>query len=271
MNINSNSPIGIFDSGVGGLTVVDAVTRLLPNESIVYFGDTAHTPWGDKSTAAIQAYSVRICDMLLKQNCKLILVACNTASSAAYELVKEYIGNRAKVVDVIDPIVDHIRENYVGKTIGLIGTKQTVSSNIYKKKLDALDAGIQLQSLATPLLVPLIEEGFTDSKITEETIQQYLSQPALQNIEALILGCTHYPLIKNHIMKFYQQNITLIDACEIVAKAVQGLLVFHNLLNRAATPKRVFYVSDYTETFEEHAKFFFPKSIHLEQYPLWDN
>lgn len=271
MNISSSSPIGIFDSGVGGLTVANAVTRLLPQEAIVYFGDTAHYPWGDKSTAAIQAYSVRICDMLLKQNCKLILIACNTASSAAYELVKEYVGNRAKVVDVIDPVVAHIREHCTDKTIGLIGTKQTVTSNIYKKKLDTLDIGIQLRSLATPLLVPLIEEGFADSKIMEETIQQYLAQPALQNIDSLILGCTHYPLIKKHIAEYYQGKVDIIDACEIVAKAVHGLLAYYNLLSRNSTPKKVLYVSDYTDTFEEHAKFFFSEAIHLEQYPLWDN
>jgi len=270
MNIQSNNPIGIFDSGVGGLTVADAVVRLLPKESLIYFGDTVHYPWGDKSTAAIQAYSVRICDMLLKQSCKLILIACNTASSAAYELVKEYVGNRAKVVDVIAPIVNHIREHCKDKTIGLIGTKQTVTSNIYKKKLDQLDAGIQLQSLATPLLVPLIEEGFADSKITAETIQQYLAQPVLQNIDSLILGCTHYPLIKNHIIRYYQGKVEIIDACEIVAKAVHGLLSYHNLLNRETSPKKTLYVSDYTETFEEHAKFFFSEAIHLEQYPLWD-
>ncbi len=271
MKINSHNPIGIFDSGIGGLTVANAVTRLLPNESIVYFGDTAHTPWGDKSTAAIQAYSIRICDMLLQQNCKLILIACNTASSAAYELVKEYLGNRAQLVDVIDPIVAHMREHYADKVIGLIGTKQTISSNIYKKKIDALNVGIQLQSVATPLLVPLIEEGFADSKITEETIRQYLSLPNLNNIEALILGCTHYPLIKNYILNFYQHKITIIDACEIVAHSVQGLLSFHNLLNRdTSSHKKIFYVSDYTATFEEHAKFFFSEAIHLEQYPLWD-
>ncbi len=270
MSIQSTQPIGIFDSGIGGLTVANALTHLLPNESIIYFGDTAHTPWGDKSTAAIQAYSIRISEMLLKQNCKLILIACNTAASAAYELVKEYVDNRAKVMDVIEPIVDHMRENYTGKTIGLIGTTQTVNSNIYKKKLDALNAGIQLKALATPLLVPLIEEGFANSHITAEAIQQYLAQPALQNIEALILGCTHYPLIKTHIAHYYQPAIKIIDACDVVAKAVQGLLSYHNLLNRSNSPERKFYVSDYTETFAEHAKFFFSETVHLEQYPLWD-
>ena len=271
MQINSNNPIGIFDSGVGGLTVVNAVTKLLPNESIVYFGDTAHYPWGDKSTAAIQAYSVKICDMLLKQNCKLILIACNSASAAAFELLKEYIGAKAKVIDVIEPVINYLREQYPRRTIGLIGTKQTINSNVYKKKLDALDLGIKLYSLATPLLVPLIEEGFADNKITEQTIHEYLSQANLQQIEALILGCTHYPLIKKHIQNFYQNKVSIIDSCEIVAKSVKDFLSYHNLLNTSKNPKRVFYVSDYTETFAEHTKIFFSADSHLEQYPLWDS
>src|SRR5688572_29790686 len=123
-------PIGVFDSGIGGLTVAQAITKVLPNERLIYFGDTAHLPYGAKSTAAIQAYAVKICDLLLKQQCKVILIACNSASAAAYELVKEYVGSKAKVLNVIDPTVQFIGENYVGKTIGLIGTKQTVNSNV---------------------------------------------------------------------------------------------------------------------------------------------
>src|SRR6478752_249486 len=190
-----NLPIGIFDSGIGGLTVAHAITRILPNEQLIYFGDTAHLPYGDKSTAAIQAYSVKICDLLIRQRCKVILIACNSASAAAYELVREYVGSKAKVMNVIDPVVDYIKEHYNGKTIGLIGTKQTVLSNVYKKKVDALSKNIDLKSLATPLLAPMIEEGFFDNNISESIITSYLSDASLSGIEALILGCTHYPLI----------------------------------------------------------------------------
>src|SRR5579872_402073 len=116
----NQKPIGIFDSGIGGLTVAHAVTELLPHESIIYFGDTVHAPWGDKSTEAIQTYSTKICEMLLHQDCKLILMACNTASSAAFELVKEFVGNKALVIDVIDPAVDLIRDQYAEKQVGLI-------------------------------------------------------------------------------------------------------------------------------------------------------
>lgn len=270
MQTQSKNPIGIFDSGVGGLTVADAVTRLLPNESIVYFGDTAHAPWGDKSTAAIQAYSIKICDMLLQQNCKLILIACNTASAAAFDLVKEYVGSKAQIIDVIEPVVNHLREHYPQRSIGLIGTRQTVYSNIYKKKLDDLNLGIRLSSLATPLLVPLIEEGFAHNKITADTIQEYLSHPDLQDIEALILGCTHYPLIKQHISSFYSDKVKIIDSSEIVANTLKGLLTYHNLLNRSTVSQKTFYVSDYTESFAASTKLFFTDEIELKHYPLWD-
>jgi glutamate racemase len=148
----ASDPIGIFDSGIGGLTVAKAVKNLLPNESLIYFGDTAHLPYGDKSTAAIQAYSIKICDILLQKNCKVILIACNSASAAATDLVIEYVGKRAKVFNVIEPAVNYIREKYANTTIGLIGTKQTVSSNVYSRKIEALDNGLKLNSLATPFL-----------------------------------------------------------------------------------------------------------------------
>jgi glutamate racemase len=266
----SNNPIGLFDSGIGGLTVAEAVTRLLPNENIIYFGDTAHLPWGDKSTAAIQAYSIKICDMLLRQNCKLILIACNTASAAAYELVREYVGSKAIVMNVIDPVVNHLRERYAGKHIGLIGTKQTVNSNIYKKKIDELNLNIQLNALATPLLVPIIEEGFSQSKIAADAIAEYLSNPYLQNIHALILGCTHYPLIKHHAYQFYQHRVDVIDSSEIVAQALKGLLIYHDLLQQGVPTKKLFYVSDYTEAAEASTKLFFHETVQLQHYPLWD-
>jgi glutamate racemase len=267
---DSSAPIGIFDSGIGGMTVASAVTRLLPKENTIYFGDTAHLPYGDKSTAAIQAYSIKICNMLIQQNCKLILIACNSASAAAFELVREYVGSKAKVLNVIDPVVDYIKENYEGKTIGLIGTKQTVLSNVYKKKVDALNRNIQLKSVATPLLAPMIEEGFFDNNISESIITSYLSDPALANIEALILGCTHYPLIKNQIVKFYGDKVEILDSSEIVANSLRALLEQHYLINEKGEGSRKFYVSDYTLSFEQSTNIFFGQQIQLEHYPLWE-
>jgi glutamate racemase len=272
MSQHASQAIGVFDSGIGGLTLAKALTQYLPNESIVYFGDTAHAPWGDKSAAAIQAYSIKICDMLLQQGCKLILIACNSASAAAHELVKEYVGRKAVVVDVIDPMIDYLAGNYVNKTIGLIGTKQTIYSNIYRKKLDQRGVNIQLHALATPLLVPLIEEGAAANQaIMMEAIKSYLSEPSLQVVDALVLGCTHYPLIKQHIQKFYGDEAVIIDSITIVAELVKHLLEKNGLLSEGITaPQKKFYVSDYTAAFSTLARLFFKGPVSLEKYPLWE-
>jgi len=263
-------PIGIFDSGIGGLTVAQAIINVLPNERIVYFGDTAHLPYGDKSTAAIQAYAVKICDLLIKQHCKVILIACNSASAAAYELVKEYVGSKAKVLNVIDPIVRHIGVAYPEKTIGLIGTKQTINSNVYRKKVDELDLAIELKSHATPLLAAMIEEGFFNDSISESVIHTYLSDPDLQGIEALILGCTHYPLIKKQIEQYYEGKVDVLDASQIVARHVKDYLEANGSAAEKLTGDHKFYVSDFTRSFEESTRIFFKREVHLEHYPLWE-
>lgn len=262
----------MFDSGIGGLTVARAVSRLLPHERLIYFGDTAHLPYGDKSTAAIQAYAVKICDLLLKQQCKLIMIACNSASAAAYELVREYVGSKARVLNVIDPIVAHVGRTYSGRAVGLIGTKQTVNSNVYKKKLDDLDAGVQLQSLATPLLAPMIEEGFFENSVSDNIIRTYLTNPALDDIEALVLACTHYPLIKEQIARFYEDKVEVLDASDAVAAHAKAYLEEHHLAAAAGKmpPAHHFYVSDFTRSFEESTRIFFGREVHLEHYPLWE-
>jgi glutamate racemase len=263
-------PIGIFDSGIGGLTVAHAVTQALPHEHIIYFGDTAHLPYGDKSTAAIQAYAVKICDLLLKQQCKLILIACNSASAAAFDLVTAYVGSKAKALNVIDPVVEYVGGHFERQTIGLIGTKQTVNSQVYTKKIDELQKSITLYSLATPLLAPMVEEGFFNNNISESVITAYLSDPHLQQIKALILGCTHYPLIKKEIGQYYENEVEVIDSSEIVAASVKKYLGEYGLLNNAEKPYKKFFVSDYTRSFEASTKIFFGKQVKLEQYPLWE-
>jgi len=271
MSIIHTNPIGIFDSGIGGLTATHALTKLLPNENIVYFGDTAHAPYGDKSTTAIQEYSTKICDMLLQQNCKLILIACNSASAVAFDLIKAHVGNKVKVLDVIDPVVNYISQKYQATSIGLIGTKTTINSNIYQKKIDALGLDITVHSLATPLLVPVIEEtGLTAIELIKDIIKGYLSNPKLADINALILGCTHYPLIKPIINEFYQNKVNIIDASQIVAHAVKQQLTADNLLNPEPRHTMKFYISDYTDAFAATAKLFFQEQLHLELYPLWE-
>lgn len=268
--INTSNPIGIFDSGIGGLTVARAVHRLLPQESIVYFGDTMHLPYGDKSTAAIQAYAIKICNVLLQQNCKVILMACNSASVAAYDLVKEYVGSRARIMNVINPMINYIHEEYPQQNVGLIGTKQTIQSNVYKRKVDQLGVGINLQSLATPLLVPMIEENFFKNSIREGIIETYLSRDELKNIKSLILGCTHYPLIKEPIQKYYKDNVEVLDSSEIVANSLKGMLEMHNITNKSNEVFQKFYVSDFTQSFETSTRLFFGKHVNLEHYPLWE-
>lgn len=264
-----SQPIGIFDSGIGGLTVAHAIVQNLPKENIIYFGDTAHMPYGDKSTAAIQAYSIKVAHMLLQQECKLIMIACNSASAAAYELVKEYVGSKAIVMNVIDPVVRFLRDKHKNKRIGLIGTRQTVNSHIYKKKIDELNAGIILNSFATNLLASAIEE-FGNHAVIDALLEVYLAHPELQNSDALVLACTHYPIIKDRIQHHYKKPIEIIDSAQIVANAVKKQLEKYNLLNANGTSSKHFYLSDYTESFAANAKLFFGADLTLEHYPLWD-
>jgi len=270
LNPSANAPIGIFDSGIGGLTVAHAIKQLLPQESMVYFGDTAHLPYGDKSEAAIQAYSIKIADVLLKKGCKVIVIACNSASSAAYELLKEYVRS-VKIINVIDPMVNLVVTNYSGKNVGLIGTKRTIQSGVYLKKIEEANRNIVLHSLATPLLAPMIEEGFFDNQISHEIIAQYLTAAELQKIDTLILACTHYPLIKKEINEFYKNQLSILDSSEVVAKALQKHLTENQLLNTGhAKPDHHFLVSDYTTSFEASTRLFFQEQVHLEKHPLWN-
>ena len=260
----STRPIGIFDSGIGGLTVAHAVKNLLPQETIVYFGDTAHLPYGDKDTATIQAHTIRICDFLLQRRCKVILIACNSAVAAAYNLVCAHVGNRAAVLNVIDPMIDHIGNQFQDQPIGLIGTQQTVQSGIYEKKIQALRLGIKLSALATPLLVPMSEAIFSQN-ISQETLYNYLRRPILQNIKALILGCTHYSVIKTQIQAFYQYPLAVIDATTTTAHYLQHFLAHHQLLSPRRQAEDHFIVSALTEDFKKAIYIFFGQQVHLEQ------
>jgi glutamate racemase len=263
-------PIGIYDSGIGGLTVAHAIKTLLPHENMIYFGDTAHLPYGDKSEAAIQAYSIKIADILLKKGCKVIVIACNSASSAAYELLNEYVRRDIHIINVIDPMVELVTSQRAGKDVGLIGTKRTVQSGIYLKKIEEANKGIKLRQLATPLLAPMIEEGFFNNQISHEIIAQYLADPQLQGIEALVLACTHYPLIKKEINNFYHNKMKILDSSEVVAQALKKYLEKENLLNHEIKPVHHFLVSDYTDSFESSARLFFHESVQLEKHSLWN-
>lgn len=268
--MDKNAPIGIFDSGVGGLTVAQAVKDLLPTEDMIYFGDSAHLPYGDKSAATIQAYSIKITDILLARNCKVILIACNSASAAAYDLIKAYVGSKAHVINVIDPVIAHLSSRTKKTRVGLIGTLQTVNSKVFETKIQNQGINIKLSALATPLLVPMIEEGFIHDSVSQEIIANYLNDPILSDIDALILGCTHYPIIKEDIKEFYKSKVELVDSANIVAQSLKKQLKALNLLSDQTKGNDEFLVSDYTPAFEKAARLFFNKEIHLEKYPLWE-
>jgi glutamate racemase len=268
---NTNRPIGIFDSGVGGLTVANAIRQVLPGEQLVYFGDTAHLPYGDKSKDTIINYSVRITRFLLKQQCKVIVIACNTASANAYEEIVREAGEKAMVVDVINPVVEHVTGNKKYKRIGVIGTKGTINSGTYVNKIIARNPHVSVASLATPMLVPMIEEGFIFDDISNAIIRSYLSKPEINPIDALILGCTHYPIIKNQIIKFFNFEVDVIDSGRIVANHLRNLLTTNNQLNQEQDQNKPhqFLVSDFTDYFQVISKLFFEEKIGLEKVNLW--
>lgn len=266
---NASSPIGIFDSGIGGLTVANAIQKVLPNERIIYFGDTAHLPYGDKSPDSIKYYSIRIAQFLLQKKCKLIVIACNTASAQAYETVKDFLSGEVEVINVIDPVVQKVHEDSKLKRVGVIGTKGTIKSDIYAKKIESLSKTQQVASMATPLLASMIEEGFFNNKISKTIINDYLSKPKLKKIDALILACTHYPLIRPEVEDYYKGKVKILDTAGIVAEAVKSYLSQHSLLSKRKAGKHHFYVSDFTESFEKSTKFFFKSKIELEEAAIW--
>ena len=259
-----NSPIGIFDSGIGGLTVAHALKEQMPNESIIYFGDTKHLPYGEKSEESIINFSTKISKFLLSQNCKAIVIACNSASSVAFDVVKKEAKN-ISVFNVIDPVIKEVVKVCADYDIGVIGTKATIKSNVYEHKIIKLCNSSKVSSLATPLLAPMIEEGFINEDISHTVIANYLSNKKLSNIDHLILACTHYPLIHKEIKDYYKGKVTVIDSANIVAKYIAKQLEEDDLLNTSELTEHHFYVSNYTESFEKSARFFFQEEIQLKE------
>ena len=268
--MKSQQPIGIFDSGIGGLTVANAIRHALPYENLIYFGDTAHMPYGDKSAEAIKYYSLKIGMFLKEQGCKAIVIACNTASSLGYQDLKDFIGNDVPILNVIDPVVAYCVQQHYQK-IGVIATKATIKSDVYAKKIHEILPDLKIQSLATPLLAPMIEEGFFENNISKTIINSYLSSSKLKKIDALILACTHYPLIKEEINDYFKHQVDILNTAVIVAEDVKLKLEQLGLLNLSLkTPKHQFFVSDKTSAFETSTRLFFGDKINLIQKNIWD-
>ena len=267
--MSNTSPIGLFDSGVGGLTVAHAISSLLPQEQLIYYGDTAHLPYGDKSKEAIVSYSKGISDFLLENDCKLILIACNSASTNAYNEVVKHVGDKAVILNVVDPVVDFVANSTDQKNVGVIGTKATISSNTYPDRIKAKNSKLNVSSLATPLFVPMIEEGFVFDDISNAIIRAYLDRSELEGIDSLILGCTHYPIIRNQIGRYYNFEVNVIDTARIVAEYLQKYLAEHDLLSGSRKGKDKFFVSDHTPYFDTIARIFFNQKIDLVKKSIW--
>lgn len=259
-NENSNKPIGVFDSGIGGLTVVKEIFRQLPNEEIVYFGDTARFPYGTRSPERVRALSLNNSRFLLDFDVKIIVVACNTASSVALDILQERLP--VPVIGVVKPgSLSAARATRNGK-IGIIGTTATVASGSYQRELKALNEQISTIAVACPLFVSLAEEGWTMGPIVRMVAEAYLADLRLSGIDTLILGCTHYPLLSGVISETLGEKVKLIDSAEATIKDIARILTEEGLLRQVGTPpSHRFIVSDSTERFSEVGRRFLGSSI----------
>lgn len=258
--MNKTNPIGFFDSGIGGLTVVRAVTRIMPNENIVYFGDTARVPYGSKSNETVVEYSLQAANFLLRKNIKLLVVACNTASSVALKELKRFL--TIPVIGMIEPGAQMaLRESKKG-VVGVIGTHATINNQAYSRELKKLSPKTKVYEKACPLFVPLAEEGWLDHKATEMIAKEYLSELKEKKIDSLILGCTHYPILADIIQKVVGKNVRLVDSGTPAARLVEDYLNGRQLRNQSVHQgQSEFYVSDVPAKFRDVAERFLGKKI----------
>lgn len=265
--MSSHSPIGVFDSGVGGLTVVKEIMRQLPGESMVYFGDTARVPYGSKSKDTVLKYSKQIVHFLRKKEVKAIVVACNTASALALDEIKQEID--IPIIGVVEPGAKMAAEITKTNSIGIIGTESTIKSGIYTKYLRAINPEITAVGRACPLFVPLVEEGLLEDRITDDVIERYLHEMKEYGIDSLILGCTHYPLIRNAIGRYMGAEVNLVNPAYETAKSLKTLLTEQQILNQSGEQANYeYYVSDGVDKFSTFAAKVLP--CHVERATVVD-
>ena len=245
--MNKDSAIGVFDSGIGGLTVLHQIIETLPKENTVYLGDTARAPYGTKSVETVLRYSFENSQFLVDKGVKIVVVACNTSTAIALSRLKENFA--IPVVGVIEPGVRRALKSTKNKKVGVIGTEATIQSGAYTHALKAADAKIEVYSRACPLFVPLVEEGWTDNAVVEMTVQAYLGSLKQSGIDTLILGCTHYPLLKKAIRKFMGAAVRLVDSAEETAKEVELALKKEALGRKAGKGTHSFFVTDAPDRF----------------------
>lgn len=264
---NKNAaPVGVFDSGVGGLTVAREIMRQLPNENLVYFGDTARVPYGSKSRDNIIRYSRQIIHFLKTKGVKAIVIACNTASALALDVVREE--SDIPIIGVVEPGARAALQITQTKKIGVIGTEATVQSAMYGKIIKGLDPTVSVIGKACPLFVPLVEEGFAKHKVTEEIIDYYLASMKESDIDSLILGCTHYPLLRSRIRAYLGDKIQLVNPAYETAMDLKYILKESGMENAGKEGEHAtysFYVSDATDKFKQFANSILPYDIETTQ------
>lgn len=273
IDVKKTAPIGVFDSGVGGLTVAREIMRNLPKEDIVYFGDTARVPYGSKSKDNIIRYSRQIIHFLQTKGVKAIVIACNTASALALDTVKDEFD--IPIIGVVEPgarAALAVTENH---KIGVIGTEATVRSSMYEKIIQDINPEVSVIAKACPLFVPLVEEGFKKHQVTDEIIDYYLASLKKSDIDALILGCTHYPLLRSKIREYVGEKITLVNPAYETAMDLKRILIEMDMENpdiEGDHGSYSFYVSDAADKFKQFANSILPydiettKQINIEEY-----
>lgn len=259
--------IGIFDSGVGGLTVVKEIFEYLPDCQIIYFGDSARLPYGSKTPSFVKKYSEKITDWLLHKNAKIIIVACNTASSLAADSLKKKFRN-VPIFEMIEPAITEALAVTKNKRIGIIGTRGTIKSNSYQQKFLKADLSVKIFSQACPLLVPMVEEGMLDDEVTIEMLKRYIEPLKEKGIDTLVLACTHYPLLKKIIEKTIDSGIKVVNPAESLAKEVKKYLENNKVKVKKGSDHK-FYFSDEPYNLKKISHLCFKKKInHIVKDPF---
>ena len=268
MQPNPDNPIGVFDSGIGGLTVVRALMEAMPFESIIYFGDTARVPYGLKSVETITRYATQIAEFLLRRKVKLLIVACNTMSSVAYQAIQDL--SPVPVLDVVDAGARSAVAETHNKRVGVIGTPATINSNAYTRAINKYDPQIRIFSQPCPLFVPLVEEGWLDHEVTRLTALEYLTPVMAKRIDALVLGCTHYPLLKPLLEEILGDRIRLVDSARAITEQTRELLSKNNLRSSHQKPAEYrFYVTDVPIRFQAIGERFLGRALSTVQVVKW--
>ncbi len=256
---SANAAIGVFDSGVGGLTVLQQMMEILPQEHLIYLGDTARYPYGSKSAEVVRRYSLENTEFLVDKGIKMLVVACNSAAAVALGMLADRF--ELPVVGVIEPGARQAARQTRNRKVGVVGTEATIASGAYTRALRQFDAKLEIYTRACPLFVPLAEEGWTDNAVAREAAATYLTSLRRSGIDTLVLGCTHYPLLARVIGEVMGPKVTLVDSAHTTAVAVRDILVRYGLLRRSGEGSVSFFVTDVPERFSKVASRFIGQKV----------